>query len=70
MSDCAARRPSPRCCGASPVEKSSGKSRRRRLNRGGDRQANAALHRSRPQKPETDLSPRFRAHHTSCADTP
>ncbi|WP_328983275.1 IS110 family transposase [Streptomyces mirabilis] len=32
-------------CGASPVEKSSGKSRRRRLNRGGDRQANAALHR-------------------------
>ncbi|MFE1988240.1 transposase [Streptomyces mirabilis] len=57
-------------CGASPVEKSSGKSRRRRLNRGGDRQANAALHRSRPQKPETDLSPRFRAHHTSCADTP
>jgi len=32
-------------CGASPVEKSSGKSQRRRLNRGGDRQANAALHR-------------------------
>ncbi|WP_190174073.1 IS110 family transposase [Streptomyces mirabilis] len=32
-------------CGASPVEKSSGKTRRRRLNRGGDRQANAALHR-------------------------
>nr|WP_286259776.1 transposase [Streptomyces graminofaciens] len=32
-------------CGVSPVEKSSGKSRRRRLNRGGDRQANAALHR-------------------------
>ncbi|MEU3343179.1 IS110 family transposase [Streptomyces sp. NPDC006668] len=32
-------------CGASPVEQSSGKSQRRRLNRGGDRQANAALHR-------------------------
>ncbi|MEU5198906.1 IS110 family transposase [Streptomyces scabiei] len=31
--------------GVSPVEKSSGKSQRRRLNRGGDRQANAALHR-------------------------
>lgn len=29
----------------SPGEKSSGKSQRRRLNRGGDRQANAALHR-------------------------
>lgn len=27
------------------MEKSSGKSQRRRLNRGGDRQANAALHR-------------------------
>jgi len=32
-------------CSVSPVEKSSGKSQRRRLNRGGDRQANAALHR-------------------------
>ncbi|MEV4283845.1 IS110 family transposase [Actinoplanes xinjiangensis] len=32
-------------CGTSPVEASSGKSRRRRLNRGGDRQANAALYR-------------------------
>ncbi|MER5427460.1 IS110 family transposase [Streptosporangium roseum] len=32
-------------CGASPVEASSGKSQRRRLNRGGDRQANAALYR-------------------------
>lgn len=30
-------------CGASPVEVSSGKTQRRRLNRGGDRQANAAL---------------------------
>jgi transposase len=32
-------------CGASPVEHSSGKSQRRRLNRGGNRQANAALYR-------------------------
>ncbi len=32
-------------CGVSPVESSSGKQQRRRLNRGGDRQANAALHR-------------------------
>ncbi|MCX4537866.1 IS110 family transposase [Streptomyces sp. NBC_01669] len=32
-------------CGTSPVEASSGKTERRRLNRGGDRQANAALYR-------------------------
>jgi len=32
-------------CGASPVEASSGKVTRHRLNRGGDRHANAALHR-------------------------
>ncbi|WP_258382526.1 IS110 family transposase [Streptomyces sp. NTH33] len=32
-------------CGASPVERSSGSRQYRRLNRGGDRQANAALHR-------------------------
>jgi transposase len=32
-------------CGASPIQASSGKTRRYRLNRGGDRQANAALHR-------------------------
>ncbi|MGW3661429.1 transposase, partial [Streptomyces sp. NPDC005151] len=32
-------------CGASPVEQSSGKTQRRRLNRGGNRQANAALYR-------------------------
>ena len=32
-------------CGVSPVEASSGKTSRRRLNRGGDRQANAALYR-------------------------
>lgn len=32
-------------CGVSPVEQSSGKTQRRRLNRGGNRQANAALYR-------------------------
>jgi Transposase IS116/IS110/IS902 family len=32
-------------CGASPTEASLGKTRRHRLNRGGDRQANTALHR-------------------------
>ncbi|MFL5878796.1 MAG: transposase [Actinomycetota bacterium] len=32
-------------CGASPIPRSSGKTIRHRLNRGGDRQANAALHR-------------------------
>jgi transposase len=32
-------------CGTSPVEASSGKTTRHRLNRGGDRQANAALYR-------------------------
>ncbi|WP_374101886.1 transposase [Streptomyces sp. MC1] len=32
-------------CGVSPVERSSGGRQYRRLNRGGDRQANAALHR-------------------------
>jgi transposase len=32
-------------CGVSPVEASSGKTQRLRLNRGGDRQANAALYR-------------------------
>ena len=31
-------------CGASPIEASSGKVKRCRLNRGGDRQANRALH--------------------------
>ncbi|MFJ8762969.1 IS110 family transposase [Streptomyces cyaneofuscatus] len=31
-------------CGVSPVEQSSGKTQRRRLNRGGNRQANAALY--------------------------
>ena len=32
-------------CGVSPLPASSGKTNRHRLNRGGDRQANAALHR-------------------------
>jgi transposase len=32
-------------CGVSPIEASSGKTRRRRLNRGGDRNANAAVYR-------------------------
>ncbi|WP_309141538.1 IS110 family transposase [Streptomyces composti] len=32
-------------CGASPIEHSSGRRSTRRLNHGGDRQANAALHR-------------------------
>jgi transposase len=32
-------------CGASPIPASSGRTNRHRLNRGGDRQANAALHR-------------------------
>jgi transposase len=32
-------------CGASPIQASSGKTQRHRLNRGGDRQANAALYR-------------------------
>ncbi len=32
-------------CGACPIPASSGKTSRRRLNRGGDRQANAALYR-------------------------
>ncbi|MEU5300913.1 transposase [Streptomyces noursei] len=31
-------------CGASPVEASSGKTQRRRLDRGGDRQANSSLY--------------------------
>jgi transposase len=32
-------------CGSSPIQASSGKTTRHRLNRGGDRQANAALYR-------------------------
>ena len=33
-------------CGVSPVDASSGRQQRHRLNRGGDRRANAALHRA------------------------
>jgi transposase len=32
-------------CGVAPIEASSGRTDKHRLNRGGDRQANAALHR-------------------------
>jgi transposase len=41
-------------CGVSPVEASSGKTRRRRLNRGGDRRANAALYRIALTRARTD----------------
>jgi hypothetical protein len=41
-------------CGASPIEASSGKTHRHRLNRGGDRQANAALHRIAITRPRCD----------------
>jgi transposase len=34
----------PALCGVSPIEASSGRTQRHRLNRGGDRQANCALH--------------------------
>ncbi|MEU6325088.1 transposase [Streptomyces sp. NPDC047009] len=40
----AARRPSPPCAAPAQSRASSGKTQRRRLNRGGDRQANAALY--------------------------
>ena len=42
---CAARHPCTALCGVSPLEASSGRTNRHRLNRGGDRQANAALYR-------------------------
>ena len=41
----AARHPCTALCGVSPLEASSGKTHRHRLNRGGDRQAGAALYR-------------------------
>ena len=41
-------------CGVSPIEASSGKTRRRRLNRGGDRRANAALYRIALTRSRTD----------------
>jgi hypothetical protein len=43
--DCAAKPPSPPSAPVSPLEASSGKTSPRRLNRGGDRQANSALYR-------------------------
>lgn len=49
-------------CGASPVDASSGKQRRHRLNRGGDRQANSALWRIVFTRMATD--PRTRAYVT------
>jgi transposase len=45
-------------CGASPVDASSGNSQRRRLNRGGDRQANAALYRIVISRLHTDPATR------------
>jgi transposase len=47
-------------CGASPLDASSGKQRRHRLNRGGDRQANSALWRIVFTRMATD--PRTRAY--------
>nr|WP_235613444.1 IS110 family transposase [Streptomyces olivochromogenes] len=42
-------------CGVSPGERSSGSRQYRRLNRGGDRQADAALHRVVQTRPRVDL---------------
>jgi transposase len=47
-------------CGVSPVESSSGKTQRRHLNRGGNRQANAALFRLALTRLRAD--PRTRAY--------
>ncbi|MEU4645596.1 transposase [Micromonospora sp. NPDC023814] len=47
-------------CGVSPIEHSSGKTQRRRLNRGGNRQANAALFRIALTRLRAD--PRTRAY--------
>ncbi|MEU9114364.1 IS110 family transposase [Streptomyces sp. NPDC048483] len=48
-------------CGVSPIEHSSGRHHYRRLNRGGDRQANAALHRIVQTRPRYD--PRTRGYY-------
>ncbi|MBV1855757.1 IS110 family transposase [Catellatospora sp. NEAU-YM18] len=48
----------PALCGVSPIEASSGKTRRRRLNRGGDRRANAALYRIALTRTRTDQQTR------------
>jgi transposase len=45
-------------CGVSPIEASSGKTRRRRLNRGGDRRANAALYRITLTRARSDQTTR------------
>jgi transposase len=45
-------------CGVSPIEASSGKTRRRRLNRGGDRRANAALYRIALTRSRSDQATR------------
>jgi transposase len=45
-------------CGVSPIEASSGKIRRRRLNRGGDRRANAALYRVALTRARSDQTTR------------
>jgi transposase len=45
-------------CGVSPIEASSGKTRRRRLNRGGDRHANAALYRIALTRARSDQTTR------------
>jgi transposase len=53
-------------CGVSPIEASSGKTRRRRLNRGGDRRANTALYRialtRAPRRPTHPRLPRPTRH--------
>lgn len=46
-------------CGASPIEASSGKTKRYRLNRGGDRQANRALHTIARQRMKRDFRTRL-----------
>ncbi|MDX3240279.1 transposase [Streptomyces sp. ME18-1-4] len=45
-------------CGVSPIEYSSGRRSTRRLNHGGDRQANAALHRISSPACATTCAPR------------
>ncbi|WP_435863088.1 transposase [Streptomyces tendae] len=50
-------------CGVSPIEYSSGRRRTLRLNYGGDRQANAALHRivfTQPGRTSVQHPPRYR----------
>lgn len=46
-------------CGVSPVPVSSGKTNRHRLNRGGDRAANSALHIIGGSEPISSKSPKF-----------